>query len=643
MTLSEGTEGTSNTESHDPESINALPIESDDQDSDQNEEFSDSISFATEFHFTPLDPVALLMDELKHEETAIRVNAVSHLIQISESLGAERSRSELIPFLIDSCTDEDDEVMLAMAVELPKLVPLLGGPTYAHLLVDILGKLAGEEDLDLRMTAINSLSSLGSLFIEESFREAVFQTILSLQEHYWFTRKQSAILLSTKLFANFNGEQQKVLVQMILSMLDQDLTVVKKCVAENLPTIIGFLQSTPSEGNELVDWNEIVQVVTKITQDRMDGVKMYAVHSIAALVGKVSMRGDLIPLLIELLKDTNWRIKYVICEKFPDLFTYFQYEPFDQMDYVNYFVKYCADGEAEVRASAVMKLPFVMEQLIKSNPNDFIPLISPIILLFSTSLSTDPSGRVRVEFARIISDVCKLIGADLVDKFDLLSLYRQLLLNDSSDVRLVLLQNLSSLHQSIGIDRISSVIVDALTTLSTDHQWRVRMSFVQFLPSVSQYMGVAFFDQSLSPLLLHALGDHVWSVREAALGSFSQLVGIFGSHWASSAIQIYLKFLTTNSNYLFRSTALDAIEHVAHLVPLSLLDSNILPCVRELLADPVPNVRLAACRCLGNISTVISSCSCYSELSDLLKDVANNDEDVDVKYFAQESITKMKQ
>ncbi len=50
MTLSEGTEGASNTESHDPEPINALPIESDDQDSDQNEEFSDSISFATEFH-----------------------------------------------------------------------------------------------------------------------------------------------------------------------------------------------------------------------------------------------------------------------------------------------------------------------------------------------------------------------------------------------------------------------------------------------------------------------------------------------------------------------------------------------------------------------------------------------------------------
>ena len=46
-----------------------------------------------------LDPVALLMDELKHEDSSIRINAVKHLSLIANALGVERSKSELVPFL----------------------------------------------------------------------------------------------------------------------------------------------------------------------------------------------------------------------------------------------------------------------------------------------------------------------------------------------------------------------------------------------------------------------------------------------------------------------------------------------------------------------------------------------------------------
>ena len=47
----------------------------------------------------PLYPIAVLIDELKHEEVGLRLNAVSRLSTIATALGIERTRSELIPFI----------------------------------------------------------------------------------------------------------------------------------------------------------------------------------------------------------------------------------------------------------------------------------------------------------------------------------------------------------------------------------------------------------------------------------------------------------------------------------------------------------------------------------------------------------------
>ena len=46
-----------------------------------------------------LYPIAVLIDELKHEDLVLRLNAIRRLSTIALALGAERTRSELIPFL----------------------------------------------------------------------------------------------------------------------------------------------------------------------------------------------------------------------------------------------------------------------------------------------------------------------------------------------------------------------------------------------------------------------------------------------------------------------------------------------------------------------------------------------------------------
>jgi serine/threonine-protein phosphatase 2A regulatory subunit A len=46
-----------------------------------------------------LYPIAVLIDELKHDEVTLRINAIRRLSTIALALGPERTRDELIPFL----------------------------------------------------------------------------------------------------------------------------------------------------------------------------------------------------------------------------------------------------------------------------------------------------------------------------------------------------------------------------------------------------------------------------------------------------------------------------------------------------------------------------------------------------------------
>jgi serine/threonine-protein phosphatase 2A regulatory subunit A len=46
-----------------------------------------------------LYPIAVLIDELKHEDVVLRLNAIKRLSTIALALGQERTRNELIKFL----------------------------------------------------------------------------------------------------------------------------------------------------------------------------------------------------------------------------------------------------------------------------------------------------------------------------------------------------------------------------------------------------------------------------------------------------------------------------------------------------------------------------------------------------------------
>lgn len=100
-------------------------------------------------------------DELRNEDPALRLNSVRRLRTIALALGEERTRRELIPFLNEN-SDDEDEILLAMAAELGGFVSLVGGPEHAQVLLLPLETLATVDETVVRDRAAESLIAVAS-------------------------------------------------------------------------------------------------------------------------------------------------------------------------------------------------------------------------------------------------------------------------------------------------------------------------------------------------------------------------------------------------------------------------------------------------------------------------------------------------
>ena len=101
---------------------------------------------------TDLRSIALLIDQLKHDDLSLRVNSTRALVAIATALGPDRTRNELIPFLCES-TDDEDEVLVVMAEQLGALQPCVGGVDQLHRLLEPLEALATVEESTVRHKA----------------------------------------------------------------------------------------------------------------------------------------------------------------------------------------------------------------------------------------------------------------------------------------------------------------------------------------------------------------------------------------------------------------------------------------------------------------------------------------------------------
>ena len=96
-----------------------------------------------------LYPIAVMIDELKSVDQQKRINSVKNLGTVAIALGQERTRQELLPYILE-LMDDDEEVLLQLAEILPSQLELAGGPQYAEHVLRPLEKLCSSEETTVR-------------------------------------------------------------------------------------------------------------------------------------------------------------------------------------------------------------------------------------------------------------------------------------------------------------------------------------------------------------------------------------------------------------------------------------------------------------------------------------------------------------
>jgi len=90
-----------------------------------------------------------MIDELKSEDQKKRIASVQNLSTIATALGPERTRLELLPYILE-LMDDDEEVLIALAETLSTMLDYAGGPQQAEHVLRPLERLCTIEETTVR-------------------------------------------------------------------------------------------------------------------------------------------------------------------------------------------------------------------------------------------------------------------------------------------------------------------------------------------------------------------------------------------------------------------------------------------------------------------------------------------------------------
>ena len=101
-----------------------------------------------------------MIDELKCDDLQKRKSAVKNLNTVAIALGQERTRNELLPYILE-LMDDDEQVLAALAETLDySFIEYVGGNLYAPHQLKVLERLSEIEETVVRETAIKSIKNI---------------------------------------------------------------------------------------------------------------------------------------------------------------------------------------------------------------------------------------------------------------------------------------------------------------------------------------------------------------------------------------------------------------------------------------------------------------------------------------------------
>lgn len=575
-----------------------------------------------------LYPLAVLIDELRHDDVAVRVDSMKRVTTIALALGEERTRNELLPFLEDAAQEDEDEILTVMAKELAQFVPLVGGQEYAPLLLTPLSTLASCEEQTVRTASVEALENISHELTKSQLSDHYVKLILQLAKSDWFSSRMSATGLFKTVLKRL-PDQQGELLKVFQHLIADDTPMVRRASATALPELIESL------GDAEAPPQALLEMFKTLFGDDQDSVRLLSVNIAVSLAKKYprSVPRLLFQDTVGLIEDRSWRVRYMAASKYADIAESMQ--PANQLPkFLSLYVELTKDTESEVRAAVAKQTDGVCQLLSENNIlDDVVPCLDQLV--------EDQSEGVREALATQISNISPKLGREKTIEY-LLPLFLHMLKDENSEVRLQIISNLQVINEVIGIDLLSQSLLPAIQELAKDKQWRVLLAIIDYSPLLAEQLGMEFFNEELVPLVVDWLWDPIWAIRDAAARNLVKLADVFGLKWLETVIVPKLVVPNPAANYLYRLTALLAIKTIIPTLSPQCLEEQVLPFVLHLVNDPVPNIRFNCVKALNLLSTnLVKKGGPKSLIADKILPVLEHsadDTDQDVRFFVKEAL-----
>jgi len=577
-----------------------------------------------------LYPITVLIDELKNDDVQIRINSIKRLTTIALALGEARTRSELIPFLTDSLEDED-EVLLAVAEELKKFVPLVGGGEHAYTLLQPLEALAQVEETVVHDKAVEALVTIGEAIDKAHVEEHFFPLLSRLSADSGWAARVSASSLFATVHPKVGAASQKQLRKLYATLVEDEMPMVRRACASNLGKFAGVASM------DLVK-SDFIPLWVRLMADDQDNVRPLAVEA-AIQLAKILSKEDNLALVVQTLhaasKDRSWRVRYTLANKYAELEAELGTE-IAKTEMTPMLVRLLQDQEKEVRMAAALKIPSICQGLDNAERQT---IIVTNVVQHVQALCTDASQHVRVSISASLLELGPILGKEKSVEI-LVPLFVALLKDDYFDVRLNIISKLNILQDVVGKEAVQNHILTEVVLLADDPQWRVRLAICEQMPMLARSLGKDGFDSaklSLSAVCLNWLLDNVFAVRDCATKTVSRVCEVFGDDWAKSKIFPRITAMASEKAYLSRLTTLIAVKVMCEKAGADTATSVLLPIVTKLAKDTIPNVRFNAAQAIGNLVGKVDKSVVTGEVIPLLKEMTS-DSDMDVKFYASSAL-----
>jgi serine/threonine-protein phosphatase 2A regulatory subunit A len=607
---------------------------------------------------------------LRGNDMAERVAAAHRLDAVAAILGEERTRNELLPFLSDA-VDDEDEVLLAMAQALGRMIDLVGGPTHAESLFLPLELLLSVEETTVRQAAAESTLFIASQLSESDYQSCYAKMIARLATQEWFTARISAVGLLSQAYTSLRVEQQKEHLEFYANLAKDDTPMVRRVAAQYLGQMVQNVVRATGRSS-LSETGSVVTTLLPIfeefsSNEQPDSVRLQTTENCVAFGQVLSeVDGDLneseqgllkkvLPLILATIDDRSWRVRWTTAAKFSEVISAYGRLP-DVMDsLVQGYEKLLQDPEAEVRTAATFNLAHVAKgdaQVLvppqhrppqdgdsEGDATDLRVPVAERLVKRVTSLTEDESEHVRAALAMVATELAPILGREGTITF-LVPPVLLLLRDAASEVRLNLISSLSALNEVIGVDLLSQSLLPAILDLAQDGKWRIRMAIIQLIPLLAKQLGQEFVSEKLASLCVEWLGDDIATIRQAAASNIKDLTALFGTTWATEFLLPSIVDIRENESYLRRLTALQACSMMATEMDSDSARIEILPLILEMATDLVPNIRFNVAKELQSMAHACGISAYESQVLPVLN-MLLEDEDRDVRFYAEKAATAL--